>query len=63
MFINIGKVNCRDGSDRIDTAAVIDLAFLGNPIQIKINLICITLTKEVKVRIVIVAITDMQGAL
>ncbi len=62
MFINIGKVNCWDGSERIDTVAIIDLAFLGNPIQIEINLIFATLPREAKARMAMVAITGMQGA-
>ncbi len=58
-----GKVNDRDGIDRIDTVAIIDLAFLGNLIQIKINLICVTLPKEAKAIMAMAVITDMLGAL
>ncbi len=61
--MNIGKVNGRDGIDRIDTVAIIDLAFFGNPIQIKINLICVTLPKEAKAIMAMAPITNMQVAL
>jgi hypothetical protein len=61
--MNIGKVNSRDGIYWIDTVAIIDLASLGNPIQIEINLICVTLPKEAKSIMAMAVITDRLGAL